>query len=485
MKIKNAPDYMKSLRKLNQVVYYKGKRIKDVSRHPATAPHVRAAAMTYALANDPEYKDLATATSHLTGKTISRFTHVHQNVEDLIKKVKLLRVLGQKTGSCFQRCVGLDGINATYSVTYEIDQKYGTHYFERFKKWLTYIQEENLMVVGAMTDPKGDRSKGPTEQFDPDQYVHVAERRADGLVIRGAKVHMTGGVNSHEILIMPTTAMDEKSKDYAVVCAVPANAPGVTMVFGRQANDTRKDNKERIDAGNPVFGGVGGEALIAFENVFVPWDRIFMNGETDFTSPLVYRFAAHHRANYGGCKTGLIDVLTGAVTYLAQIQGTAKASHVRDKVTEMIHLGETLYSSSIACAAEGWPTPSGAYMVDTMLANVGKHNATRFHFEVARLATDLAGGFLATLPSEYDLKSDDVGHLVKKYFSGVAKIPTEDRIKIGRLIESMTGGTALVESMHGAGSPQAQRVMIFREGGLDKKVKLAKALAGIPPTRAK
>ena len=341
------------------------------------------------------------------------------------------------------------------------------------------------MVVGAMTDPKGDRSKGPAEQSDPDQYVHVVERREDGLVIRGAKLHMTGGVNSHEILIMPTTAMDPTAKDYALVCAVPVNTPGVTMIFGRQANDNRKDNKERIDAGNPVFGGVGGEAVIAFENVFVPWERVFMNGETEFTGNLVYRFAAHHRANYGGCKTGLIDVLTGAVTYLAQIQGTAKASHVRDKVTEMIHLGETLYSSAIACAAEGWPTPSGAYMVDTMLANVGKHNATRFHFEVARLASDLAGGFLATLPSEYDLKSEDVGHLVKKYFSGVANFPTEDRIKIGRLIESMTGGTALVESMHGAGSPQAQRVMIFREGDLNKKVKLAKALAGIPPTRVK
>ncbi|OGP52204.1 MAG: 4-hydroxybutyryl-CoA dehydratase [Deltaproteobacteria bacterium RBG_13_43_22] len=485
MKIKNGQDYLRSLRKINPVVYYKGKKIKDVTRHPATAPHARAAAMTYALVNDPEYQDLATAVSHLTGKTISRFTHVHQGMEDLIKKVKLLRVLGQKTGSCFQRCVGLDGINAVYSVAYEIDQKYGTDYFERFKKWLTYIQEENLMVVGAMTDPKGDRSKGPAEQSDPDQYVHVVERREDGLVIRGAKLHMTGGVNSHEILIMPTTAMDPTAKDYALVCAVPVNTPGVTMIFGRQANDNRKDNKERIDAGNPVFGGVGGEAVIAFENVFVPWERVFMNGETEFTGNLVYRFAAHHRANYGGCKTGLIDVLTGAVTYLAQIQGTAKASHVRDKVTEMIHLGETLYSSAIACAAEGWPTPSGAYMVDTMLANVGKHNATRFHFEVARLASDLAGGFLATLPSEYDLKSEDVGHLVKKYFSGVANFPTEDRIKIGRLIESMTGGTALVESMHGAGSPQAQRVMIFREGDLNKKVKLAKALAGIPPTRVK
>lgn len=485
MKIKTAQDYLRSLKKLNHVVFYQGKRIKDVTRHPATAPHVRAAAVTYALANDPECKALATATSHLTGKTISRFTHVHQDVTDLLKKVKLLRVLGQKTGSCFQRCVGLDGINAVYSVTYEIDRKYGTDYLERFKRWLAYIQEENLMVVGAMTDPKGDRSKGPAEQPDPDQYVHVVERREDGLVIRGAKLHMTGGINSHEILIMPTTAMDEASKDYAIVCAVPANAPGVTMIFGRQANDNRRDNRERIDSGNPVFGGVGGEAVIAFEDVFVPWDRVFMNGETEFTSPLVYRFAAHHRANYGGCKTGLIDVLTGAVAYLTQIQGTAKASHVRDKITEMIHLCETLYSSSIACSAEGWPTPSGAYMVDTMLANVCKQNVTRFHYEVSRLASDLAGGFLATLPSEYDLKSAEVGHLVKKYFSGVASIPTEDRIKIGRLIESMTGGTALVESMHGAGSPQAQRVMILREGALDKKMKLAKALAGIPPERPK
>lgn len=483
MKLKNGAEYIKSLRRLKPIIYYKGKRIEDVTRHPATAPHVRAAAMTYALASSREYRDLATATSHLTGRTISRFTHVHQSVEDLIKKIKLLRVLGQKTGTCFQRCVGHDGINATYSVAYEIDQKYGTDYFERFKKWLAYIQDENLMVVGAMTDPKGDRSKGPADQADPDQYLHIVDRRADGIVIRGAKLHMTGGVNSHEILVMPTTAMDERSKDYAVICALPVDAPGVTMIFGRQASDDRRDKRERIDVGKPSFGAVGGEAVIAFEDVFVPGDRIFMDGETEFTPAIVYRFAAHHRANYGACKTGLMDVLIGAVSYLMQIQGTAKASHVRDKVTEMIHLCETLYSSSIACSAEGWQTASGAYMVDTMLANVCKQNVTRLHFEVARLAVDLAGGFIATLPSQYDLESEDVGHLVKKYFIGVEGIPYKDRIKIGRLIEAMTGGTALVESMHGAGSPQAQRVMIFREGDLDKKIKLAKTLVGIPVKR--
>jgi 4-hydroxybutyryl-CoA dehydratase/vinylacetyl-CoA-Delta-isomerase len=479
MKLQNGGEYIQSLRALNPVIYYKGKRIDDVTRHPATAPHVRAAAMTYSLAAKEEYRDLATAKSHLTGRTISRFTHVHQNIEDLIKKVKLLRVLGQKTGTCFQRCVGFDGINAVYSVAYEVDAKLGTDYLQRFNNWLTRIQDDNRMVVGAMTDPKGDRSKGPADQSDPDQYVHVVDRRKDGIVIRGAKLHMTGAVNSHEILVMPTTAMNESSKDYAVVCAVPIDAPGVTMVFGRQANDDRRDRKERIDVGKPSFGAVGGEALLVFEDVFVPMENVFMDGETEFTGDLVYRFAAHHRANYGACKTGLMDVLIGAVSYLSLIQGTAKGSHVRDKVTEMTHLSETLYSSSIACSAEGWPTPSGAYMVDTMLANVCKQNVTRFHFEVARLALDLAGGFIATMPSQYDFENEDVGHLVQKYFSGVADIPTEDRVKIARMIEAMTGGTALVESMHGAGSPQAQRIMIYREGKLAEKIKLAKRLAGI------
>jgi len=479
MKLQNGGEYIESLRALNPIIYYKGKRIDDVTRHPATAPHVRAAAMTYSLAAKEKYRDLATAKSHLTGHTISRFTHVHQNIEDLIKKVKLLRVLGQKTGTCFQRCVGFDGINAVYSVAYEIDEKLGTDYLQRFNRWLTRIQDDNRMVVGAMTDPKGDRSKSPADQPDPDQYVHVVDRRQDGIIIRGAKLHMTGAVNSHEILVMPTTAMNESSKDYAVVCAVPIDAPGVTMVFGRQANDDRRDRLERIDVGKPSFGAVGGEALLVFEDVFVPNENVFMDGETEFTGDLVYRFAAHHRANYGACKTGLMDVLIGAVSYLSLIQGTAKGSHVRDKVTEMTHLSETLYSSSIACSAEGWPTPSGAYMVDTMLANVCKQNVTRFHFEVARLALDLAGGFIATMPSQYDLENEDVGHLVRKYFSGVADIPTEDRVKIARMIEAMTGGTALVESMHGAGSPQAQRIMIYREGKLAEKIKLAKRLAGI------
>ena len=426
MKIATGSQYMDSLKKLKPVIYYQGERIHDVVSHPATAAHVRAAAMTYYLAQDPEYKDLATAVSHLTGRTIGRFTHVHQNADDLIKKAKLLRVLGQKTGTCFQRCVGFDGINAVYSVTYEMDRALGTDYFERFNKWLTYIQDENLMVVGAMTDPKGDRSKGPAQQADPDQFLHIVKRRSDGVVIRGAKLHMTGAVNSHEILIMPTTGLNEDAKDYAVICALPVDAPGVTMIFGRQANDSRRDRCECLDAGKPSFGTVGGEALIAFEDVFVPWDRVFMAGETEFRR----RGGLPLRGSPPGQLRGLQDRAHGRAHRRGDLSDHdpghgQKAPTCATRSRKMIHLCETLYSSSLACACEGWPTDSGAYMVDTMLANVCKQNVTRFHFEVARLALDLAGGFIATLPGEKDLASPEVGRLVEKYLSGIEGVPTK------------------------------------------------------------
>ena len=336
-------DYLDSLKKLKAVVYYKGKRVEDVTAHPAFIPHINAAAKTYELALVPENEDLMTATSHLTGKNVNRFTHIHQSRDDLIKKVQMLRLISHETGSCYQRCVGFDAMNALYSTTFEIDEKYGTPYHQRLKKFVEYIQENNFMVVGSMTDPKGDRSKGPTQQADPDLFTHVVKKTEEGVVLRGAKAHQTGAVNSHEMLIMPTQALRPEDKDYAMACAVPVNAPGVTMIFGRQTNEKRKTERG-IDAGNPEFGLVGGEALVVLEDVFVPWERVFMCGEVEFAGPLVERFASLHRQNYGGCKGGLTDVLVGASALAADYQGTSQASHVRDKLAEMTHLAETIYT---------------------------------------------------------------------------------------------------------------------------------------------
>lgn len=478
--MKSGQEYIDSLRQLKHEIYFMGKRIEDPVDDPNIRPHINSAALTYEMANNPQFMDLAKAKSHLTGQNINRFTHIHQNNEDLVKKVKLLRAIAQMTGTCFQRCVGWDAMNAVYSVTYEMDKKNGTSYHERFKGFLKYIQENDFMVTGGMTDPKGDRSLAPHKQADPDLFVHVVEERSDGIIVRGAKAHQTGSVNSHEMLVMPTSALRAEDKAYAVSFAIQADAPGMVYIFGKQSNDERKVSGV-IDQGNVEYGIVGGEALVVFNDVFVPWERVFMCGETEFTGMLVERFATYHRQNYGGCKCGVSDVLIGACATIAEYNGADRANHVRDKLVEMIHLTETLHTGSLACSYEGRQLPAGNQYPQQTYANITKQNITRFIYEICRLAHDIAGGFIATLPSEQDLVHPKVGPLVEKYFKGVAAVPTEYRIRIARLIENMTGGTALAESMHGAGSPQAQRIMLLRDANLEQRKKLAQKLAGILP----
>ena len=481
MALKTPEQYEESLRKLKLKVYLMGELIKNPVDHPIIRPSMNSVKMTYALAQDPQYEDLMTAKSSLTGQKVNRFCHLHQSTTDLVNKVKMQRLLGQKTGACFQRCVGMDAINAVYSVTFEMDKKLGTQYHERFLKFLRKMQDEDLTVDGAMTDPKGDRSLSPSKQADPDLFTHVVEKRKDGIIVRGAKAHQTGALNSHWILVMPTMAMSKEDSDYALSFVAPADAEGISYIYGRQSCDTRKLEGGCIDVGNSQFGGQ--EALMIFDNLFVPWENVLMCGEYEFSGLLVERFAGYHRQSYGGCKVGVGDVLIGAAALAADYSGAAKASHIKDKLIEMTHLNETLYSCGIACSAEGYKTEAGNYLINLLLANVCKQNVTRLPYEIARLAEDIAGGLMVTMPSEQDLRDPEIGKLVKKYFQGVASIPTEDRCRILRLIENITLGTAAVgyrtESMHGAGSPQAQRIMIARQGNIEQKKNLAKEIAGI------
>ena len=482
--------YIESLRKLKTRVYMFGEQIENWVDHPVIKPSIRCLAMTYDLALVPEYEELMTATSHLTGEKINRFSHIHQSSEDLKRKVKMQRLLGQKTASCFQRCVGMDAFNAVYSTTYEMDEKNGTQYHQRFKKFLEMVQREDLVVDGAMTDPKGDRGKAPHQQADPDLYLRIIERRPDGIVVRGAKCHQTGSINSHWHIVMPTCAMKEADADYAVSFACPSDAEGVYMVYGRQSCDTRKlEEHADVDLGNRKFGGQ--EALVVFDDVFIPDEYVFMAGEYEFAGMLVERFAGFHRQSYGGCKVGVGDVIIGAAALAAEYNGVEKASAVKDKLIEMIHLNETLYSCGIACSAEGKATASGGYMIDLLLANVCKQNVTRFPYEIVRLAEDIAGGLMVTMPSEKDFKSEvtvgrngeNLGEICRKYFAGNSACSVEDRMRILRFLENICLGAAAVgyrtESLHGAGSPQAQRIMIARQGNLDGKKELAKKIAGI------
>lgn len=471
-------DYLRSLRERHLKVHYLGEKIIEPVDHPVVRPSVNAVARTYDLA--VEQPDLATAYSSISERRVNRFLHVAESAQDVVMQNKMQRRLGQDTGTCFQRCVGMDAFNALFSVTYDCDREHGTRYHERMRSFLRYCQEENLVIGGAMTDPKGDRGKPPNAQHDPDLFTHVVQRRPGGIVLRGAKAHQTGCLNSHWIIVMPTMRMTEADRDYAVVAAIPVTHPGLTYVLGRQSCDTRAMEGGDIDVGNARFGGQ--EAMIFIDDVFVPDEYVFLDGETDFAAPLVERFTAFHRRSYV-CKTGLGDVLIGAAAQLAEWQGVAAASHVRDKLVEMAHLNETVYGAGIASSHESTQLPSGNFQNDDLLANVCKHNVTRFPFEMARLAQDIAGGLVATLPGEADFADPEVGPLLSKYLSTSSDVPTEHRIRLLRLVENLTMGRNavgyLTESLHGAGSPQAQRVQIARDIDLEANKAAARRLAGL------
>ncbi|MGE5235743.1 MAG: 4-hydroxyphenylacetate 3-hydroxylase family protein [Acidobacteriota bacterium] len=481
MPVRTGAEYVASLRDLHLEAHVMGERTGNLPDHPLVAPSVRAVAATYDCAHAGESRALFRVRSPLTGEEINRFTHLHDSTADLIDKVRMLRHCGNLTGCCFQRCVGMDAANAIFSVTFECDREHRTDYHRRFREYWARVQSEDLVVDGAMTDPKGDRGRRPGEQTDPDLYLRVIDRRSDGIVVRGAKLHQTGMLNSHEIVVMPTIGMREGEEDWAVCFAVPTTTPGIRYIYGRQTSDTRKLEGPGGDGGNVRFGGH--EVMTVFEDVFVPEERVFLDGEVGETGKLVERFAAYHRQSYGGCKVGVGDVLIGATALIARMNGVERATHIREKLVEMIHLNETMFSAGIACSALGHPTPAGNYEIDMLLANVCKLNVTRLPFEIARLATDVAGGLLGTMPSARDLEDPVTGPYIRKYLATADDVDVTHRIKVLRLIENLVAGAGsvayLIESMHGAGPPAAQRIMIARQGEIEGKIDLAKRLLGI------
>ena len=473
--ILTAEQYRTSLKNRNLKIFFDGELVKEPVDHPIIRPSINAMAMTYELGTlEPE---LAMAYSSISGLKISRFLHIAESAEDLILQNKMQRRLGQLTGTCFQRCVGMDALNALHSTTFEIDEKYGTDYFQRFLVFVKEMHAGNFVIGGAMTDVKGDRSKKPHEQQDPDLFVHIVKEDENGIYITGAKAHQTGCIKSHRLIVMPTMRLTAEDTAFAVIGALPVETPGITYIYGRQSNDFRHITAS-IDTGNHEYAGQ--EALVIFENVFIPWKYVFMHGEYDFCSMLVDRFTNYHRRSYV-CKSGVGDVIIGAGATIADYNGVESVSHIRDKLAEVTQLNETIYGLGIAASYQAYQLKSGVWMCDDLLANVCKYNVTKYPYEISRLIQDIAGGLLVTLPSETDFKNPETGPLLNKYLQGRPEVKTLDRVKILRLIENMTLGRNavgyLTESMHGAGSPQAQKININRMMETDYKKALAQRLA--------
>ncbi|TRM96069.1 4-hydroxybutyryl-CoA dehydratase [Sulfolobus sp. B1] len=477
MVLRTGEQYVEAIRNRSKVeIYVMGKEVKDVTQDPFLKPAVLSFKATYDAAHEEDTKHLGRAWSQFINEEVNRFTHVHRSPEDLAAKVKLLRKISHKTGACFQRCVGWDALNTLYITTKLMAEKGKKEYYERFVEYLKYVQKNDLALAGAMTDVKGVRTLKPSEQ--PNAYLRVTEVTKEGIYVAGAKANITGIATAEEIVVMPTRGMSEKDQDFAIAFSIPLDTEGIKVIVGRQLNDARRFEEGEID-GLPYR--YNHEGLVIFDNVFVPWERVFMYKDWQMSGILVEIFSAYHRQGYGGCKSGLADVIIGASYNLAKQVGVDKAPHIQNKLTEMVLLTENMYSTGIAASLDAIKLcENDCWWVNPMFANVTKQLVTRFPYEITKFSTDIAGGILGTGPSESDLKNPKLKPYIEKYLQGISDYKVEDRLRMIRLLENVSLGVAfLIESVHGAGSPEAQRIVINRVYDYDYASKIAMYLANI------
>ncbi len=477
MALRTYRQYIDSLKKMRPNVYKFDQLIEDVTTHPATRNTIEGHSKSFKMiAEDPELKELMTTTSHLTGEPISRYLSIIQKAEDMFANSKLKRKMFQLTGTCTGgRCVGWTSLNSAFTFTWEIDQKFGTEYHQRFLAWLKDAQARDITVAGALTDPKGDRTKAPSMQEDPDMSLRMVEKREDGIVLRGAKVMICGVAAANEIFILPGSAYRESDADYAVSCVIPRDIEGLTIVETRHPSDGR-EGEEGFDIPNRE-GGIT-QAFLLFEDVFVPNERVFMAGEYEFTLKAIQYFVAAYRAAIGGCVAGQGDVKIGAAVLLARANGLS-SKVFNDKIIQMHINNETTYGMGIAAAAMGKKHPAGSWIPDPLFSHVNKvHVATR-PYETSRRAQEIGGGICATgcMPSYRDFESEKYGHLINKYMKAAGS--AEARTRAARLVEWATIGAGVPGCMHGGGSPDGAKLFIRMLENLEEKVGFAKKLAGI------
>jgi 4-hydroxybutyryl-CoA dehydratase/vinylacetyl-CoA-Delta-isomerase len=474
MVLRTKQQYIQSIRRLNAEAYMRGKRINDVTENGMTRLALEGVGQIYELSRQATYSDLLTRREN--GDTISAYCSIHRSREDLIKRVRAARLICQMCGVCTaSRCCGWDALNALWHTTYEMDAKLRTKYHKRLVRYAHRMQGRDLTCAGALTDPKGNRSLKPKQQPDKDVYLRVVDENKKGIVVRGAKSMIGGAVGSHEIIVQPGTGFSETEAEHAVAFAIPLNTDGVVQVVNSQSGSERK-LEEGYDKGNVNFGS--SESLVIFDNVFVPHERIFMNGEFEYAAETVTKFVLLHRMVLGGCLAGCGDVLTGAAALLAEYNGLSR--QLSDRLTEMTYLSEALYSQALGAALQGQPTASGAWFPDPLLANVTKMSVTRLPYEIQKIAEDIGGGMIACMPSQLDLTNPRLGRFIEKYYKGL-NVSAEKRLRAARLIESMVAGPGRLGAlcMHGGGSPAAAQMTIRQLADLEAKKAMAKKLAGI------
>jgi 4-hydroxybutyryl-CoA dehydratase / vinylacetyl-CoA-Delta-isomerase len=476
MAIKTVQQYMDSLNELHPTAYILGEKVENVHEHPLIKHMTAAVARTYEMENDPEGRKFVVTKSDLIDEDVSRFVKFYKSPDDLLAKVRMLKYIAQRIGGCFMRCTGMDALSSVGIEAYNCDKKHGTQYYERLVNFVKMVQKTDEVVFSGVTDVKGDRALRPSEQKDPDMYLRVVDKNKDGIIVRGAKIHQTGSLCSHWGLIVPAREMKEADKDYAVCFATPSDAKGIVHVYGRGTLEYRPI--QGCDLGNVEYSKFA--PMILFNDVFVPWEYVFLCGENEYAGNMVRNFGNYHRHSHGGCKCGVGDVLIGAAAVASDYNGLPKVTHINNKYTEMLKVTEAIYGCSVAASVESTETPSGIWTVDPVLSNTSKLYEGKELAEVIRMMIEIAGGMVADIPSAQDFANPEIGPLLKKYLKGADGVSTEDRVRIFRLIEKLAFESRdIVSNIHGAGSPETHKMTILRNANIEAKKKLAKKLAGI------
>ena len=463
----NAAEYRDSLRALKPRVFVDGRAIASVADEPALAPGVAAVGTSYDFAHDPAFASLMTARQQADGPLVNRMLHVNGTTQDLMWKLEAVRVLCRESG-CAQRYLAHDALNGIFQATARVDADRGTDYHQRFQAYLADVQERDLAIGIAMTDAKGDRALRPSAQANPDAYVHVVGRRPGGIVISGTKAIVTGAPYMHEFLVMPCRAMQQDDADFAVCCAVPADAPGVKIV-ARPAG--------RPGEAAAVFSNRYGQStgVVIFDEVFVPYERVFLAGEWMHSGFLTSTYATHHRHSCIAARAGFGDLLIGAGALMIEANGLdpERHGHIRDAMVELITIVEGFYACGIASSTMGFADPAGSVQPEPVYANIGKLMLATKIYDMQRLAHHVSGGLIVALPGPDEDHNPETRADLDAVLGGRADVPARQRLEVARLMEDLTAsyqaGWYSVISLHGGGSPEAMKREIWRNYPLPEK----------------
>jgi 4-hydroxybutyryl-CoA dehydratase / vinylacetyl-CoA-Delta-isomerase len=471
-------DYRESLRRLRPVVYVDGRRVESVADEPALQPGVQALGVTYDFTRIPALAPLMLACA--SGRTVPRMLHIDQSAGDLLNKLEAVRVLCQETG-CAQRYLAHDALNAIGQVCARIDDARGsTEHGARFGAYLNHVQSNDLSLGIAMTDAKGDRSRKPHQQANPDTYVHIVERNAKGVVISGTKAIVTGAPYMHEFLVMPCRNMGQADVDFAVCCAVPVDAAGITIV-ARPAGRPG----EKVEHGEPLFSRKYGQStgVVIFDQVLVPWERVFYAGEWEHSATLTYDYATHHRHSCIAARAGFGDLLIGASALMCEANGLdpGEKANLREPMVELIKIVEGFYACGVAASVYATQDPySGSFMPEPVFSNIGKLLLSTQIYDMHRIAHEVSGGLIVALPGPDEDHNPATAATLAQVLRANPSVPYDKRIEVARFIEDLTasyqGGWYSVISLHGGGSPAAMKQEIWRNYPVGNKVELVERL---------